>query len=255
MIKQTRDKKSAHRLLPLPEPYVFILLLTWTAGCLDAISFMRFRAFPANMTGNTVLIGISIGTAQMQSLLYSGTALLVYSLGVFIASIIIKGKRQQHPSTNPFSITMGIETFIILSIVLFQFFPQQFFPHTQNYSLLVIALSALAMGMQSAIARRFDVAGIATTYITGTITTIVMSAARQSYARLVPDEREIAPVAQDQHHLAIQGIAWLVYVIAAAFAAVTETHFPAIATVLPLISSILVLAGSLVKRPARSVDA
>ncbi|HTK06741.1 MAG TPA: YoaK family protein [Ktedonobacteraceae bacterium] len=255
MSKQTKDKKAARRLLQLPEQHIFILLLTWTAGCVDAISFMRFTVFPANMTGNTVLIGISLGTAQMQRLLYSGTALLVYSLGVFIASLIIKGEGQRHPSTQPFSITMGIETCLILSIVLLQFLPQQFFPHTQSYSLLVIALSALTMGMQSATAHRFGVAGIATTYITGTITTMVMGAAEQSYARLVPDEREIASVSQERHHLAIQGSTWLIYVSAAAFAAVTETHIPAIATVLPLISSILVVAGALVKRPASAIDA
>ena len=35
---------------------MFTLLLTWTAGCVDAINLMRFTVFPANMTGNTVLI-------------------------------------------------------------------------------------------------------------------------------------------------------------------------------------------------------
>jgi len=47
-------------------------------------------------------------------------------------------------------------------------------PRTAGHGLLgMIVLSGLAMGIQSAVARRLAVPGISTTYITGTITALV----------------------------------------------------------------------------------
>src|SRR3989454_10880597 len=39
-----------------------VLMLTWAAGSVDAISYLALdHVFTANMTGNTVLLGLAIG--------------------------------------------------------------------------------------------------------------------------------------------------------------------------------------------------
>src|SRR6202165_2043580 len=120
-INQTRNKKSTSG-PRLPGPYMFTLLLTWTAGCLDAISYIRFTVFPANITGNTVLIGIGIGTGQVEHILLSGVALLAYCLGVFLAAIVIKREEKQYPWTGRFLATLIIEKLALLSFAFFLLF-------------------------------------------------------------------------------------------------------------------------------------
>jgi len=242
-INQTRNKKSTSG-PHLPGPYMFTLLLTWTAGCLDAISFIRFTVFPANMTGNTVLIGIGIGTGQVEHLLLSGVALLAYCLGVFLAAVVIKRDEKQYPWTGRFLATLIIETLALLSFAFLLLFPGPV-TNTGSRVVLLIALSSLAMGMQSVNARHFGVAGISTTYITGTITSTIIGITHWFRSIFMQNESKNEQKKQnqekDQQQIGFQSGVWLVYVIAAALAAVTETRLPAVAVFLPLVSSILVL--------------
>jgi uncharacterized membrane protein YoaK (UPF0700 family) len=44
---------------------ILLLVLTWAAGSVDAISFLALgRVFTANMTGNTVLLGLHLAQEQ-----------------------------------------------------------------------------------------------------------------------------------------------------------------------------------------------
>jgi uncharacterized membrane protein YoaK (UPF0700 family) len=38
-----------------------VLLFTWAAGAVDALMYLSAHVFTANMTGNTVLLGLSLG--------------------------------------------------------------------------------------------------------------------------------------------------------------------------------------------------
>lgn len=45
-----------------------LLVLTWAAGCVDAISYLGLnRVFTAMMTGNTVLLGLALGQGEIQA--------------------------------------------------------------------------------------------------------------------------------------------------------------------------------------------
>src|SRR5215475_12485746 len=60
-----------------------VLLLAFTAGCVDAISYLGLaHVFTANMTGNTVLLGLSTAQAQWPAALRSAAALAGYLVGV-----------------------------------------------------------------------------------------------------------------------------------------------------------------------------
>ncbi len=52
-----------------------VLLFTWAAGAVDALTYLSAHVFTANMTGNTVLLGLSIGKASGADALRSSAAL------------------------------------------------------------------------------------------------------------------------------------------------------------------------------------
>src|SRR6185312_10253731 len=59
-----------------------LLLLTVVSACMDAISYLGLgRVFPANMTGNTVLLGIGMATGDAGAAARSATALGAFVLG------------------------------------------------------------------------------------------------------------------------------------------------------------------------------
>jgi uncharacterized membrane protein YoaK (UPF0700 family) len=58
-----------------------------TAGCVDALSYLKLgHVFTANMTGNTVLLGIALGQWHGLAALRAALALLGFGVGVAIAT-------------------------------------------------------------------------------------------------------------------------------------------------------------------------
>ena len=88
---------------------------------------------------------------------------------------------------------------------------------------VLIGLSALAMGIQSAAGRRLEVSGITTTYITGTLTNLIarlVDQARGAPAPQVTPERAAAPTTPNAGLLAAT---WVIYIGGAAVAALATS--------------------------------
>jgi uncharacterized membrane protein YoaK (UPF0700 family) len=85
-----------------------------------------------------------------------------------------------------------------------------------------VALASLAMGIQSAAARRLDVFGLATTFMTGTITSLVSLIARHG----------IGPTAMG-HGKRLLATAWAVYVLGAMAAGGAMQIVPGLALLPP----------------------
>jgi uncharacterized membrane protein YoaK (UPF0700 family) len=149
-----------------------LLLLACAAGAIDAISYLGLgRVFTANMTGNTVLLGLAFGEANYQEALRASLALVGFFGGAaFGVWVVEKG-----PSAGlwPRSVTVALSLEWGLLLV---FAAGWLYVGGEAATFAtrgpLIALSALAMGVQSAAARRLEVSGVATTYITGTVTTL-----------------------------------------------------------------------------------
>jgi uncharacterized membrane protein YoaK (UPF0700 family) len=113
---------------------------------------------------------------------------------------------------------------------------------------VLIMLSALAMGVQSAAVRRFDVSGIATTYLRGTLTTCVARFVEWVYhlgtpAATPPRGAEGYPgqPLQSAHSAALLAAVWLVYLGGAGGAAAAPLLGPVLAMVVPLALLLIVL--------------
>jgi uncharacterized membrane protein YoaK (UPF0700 family) len=147
-----------------------LLLLACAAGAVDAVSYMELgRVFTANMTGNTVLLGLALVQAESAAAVRAALALVGFLVGSALGAWIVD--RGQGGGAWPPTVTvaLGLEwLLLIVFAVSWQFASSIVAPPDAEATLVM--LSALAMGMQSAAARRLEVSGIATTYITGTLT-------------------------------------------------------------------------------------
>ena len=63
--------------------------LSLAAGCVDAVGYLGLgQVFVANMTGNTVLLGLAIGQVGGRGVLHAGTALAGFVLGSVSDSVV-----------------------------------------------------------------------------------------------------------------------------------------------------------------------
>lgn len=61
---------------------VILLLLTSVAGSIDVIGYLKLgEVFTANMTGNTVLLGIALGRGKSEAAIRSFIALIGFVTG------------------------------------------------------------------------------------------------------------------------------------------------------------------------------
>src|SRR6266851_9068882 len=73
-----------------------LLVLTWAAGSVDAISYLGLgHVFTAMMTGNTVLLGLAIGQGEILAVLRSVLALAGFVAGAGIGAMVVEQDETQ----------------------------------------------------------------------------------------------------------------------------------------------------------------
>jgi uncharacterized membrane protein YoaK (UPF0700 family) len=151
----------------------FLLIgLTFAAGCVDAISYLALgRVFTANMTGNILLLGLAVAQSMGAQTQRSVVALVAFAAGVAIAANV--GRARGHQDVWPVRVTLALAVEGVL-LIGFAAAWWSFQGRPAAVGVLgLVALCGLAMGMQSMIARQLAVRGVSTTFVTGTLTTLV----------------------------------------------------------------------------------
>jgi uncharacterized membrane protein YoaK (UPF0700 family) len=146
-----------------------LLLLTFTTGLVDAVSFIGIgRVFTANMTGNVALLGFGLaGGAQLPVLapLVSLAGFLAGAGGGGALAGRLGTRRKKHIGA-----ALAIEVILIASATMLAALVKI---HVGAASgLAVIVLLALAMGVRNATMRRVGVVDLTTTVLTGTLTNL-----------------------------------------------------------------------------------
>ncbi|HUK72441.1 MAG TPA: YoaK family protein [Streptosporangiaceae bacterium] len=206
------------------------VVLTAVAGAVDALSFTSLgRVFTANMTGNIVLLGIAAGQGLGAESWRSGIAFASFTAG------LLAGYQLAHPAAP---VARCMRTNVRIAFALELLIVTAFFAlwlaaagHPAGSTLLVlICLSAVAMGIQSATATRLTVTGVATTYVTGTLTSLMGS---------------LAAAGRPPRHAMSQAAALLALGTGAVLAIVVRRLDPAIAALVPLaiLATALVMAA------------
>ncbi len=204
-----------------------IIGLSFAGGAVDAGTYLGLgRVFPANMTGNTVLLAIAVARGTGTEAARSGLALGTYCVGVAVGTLILRDRdRDRWPAGA--AATLALEAVTLAALLV----GWEAFGLAPRYGL--IAAAAAAMGAQSAAVRVSHVGGVTTTYVTGTLTTFV--ARMVTVLKRAPDDAPPSP--------ARPGESWLVYGLGALAGAFAQTAWDAGVMAIPLV---LVSASTLV---------
>jgi uncharacterized membrane protein YoaK (UPF0700 family) len=232
-----------------------LLLLTLAAASVDAISYLGLgHVFTAMMTGNTVLLGLALAQGEVLAALRSILALIGFAIGVFVGAIIVE--RESYPAEWPAAVTAALAfEAIILAIFAANFTLLESLRGGMIY--LLIILSALAMGVQSAAVRRLGVPGIATTYITGTLTSLMVDllswlrsiAARLPVSKTV-ERSEVKRIPWDQRVGILAGVVTL-YCLGALIGGVLQVYSAPLAPLFPLGAVMLVVVNAVMRQQHR----
>jgi uncharacterized membrane protein YoaK (UPF0700 family) len=219
-----------------------LLLLACAAGAADAVSYMELgRVFTANMTGNTVLLGLALVEAERQATIRAALALVGFLVGGALGAWIVE--RGASGSIWPPAVTraLALEWIILIVFAVDWLYVSPDAPSPLATGSLIV-LSALAMGVQSTAARRLDVSGVATTYITGTLTNLVAWLVAWG-VHANPGRHPVQPTRPAQAVVLLAAV-WLVYLGGAAVAAAATILDRALAVVVPIAVVMIVIVTS-----------
>ncbi len=151
---------------PLP---ALLLLLTFGTGLIDAISILGLgRVFVANMTGNVVFIGFALAGAPGYSLWGSLVALAGFLVGASVGGVVISRFSAHRGKLLRNALVVQLALFVaalIVSLTAGGRLPI-------GDQLAIVAVGAIALGIQNAIVRHLGVPDMTTTVLTMTLTGI-----------------------------------------------------------------------------------
>jgi uncharacterized membrane protein YoaK (UPF0700 family) len=201
---------------------------------------------------------MALGQAESQAVARSSLALMGFLAGAFLGAWV--SSRRQHSGVWPPAVTVTLVVEAALLVALAVVWHQaDGLGFNQVTEAVLILLSALAMGIQSAVGRRLNISGIATTYITGTLTSLMarltaeMRGASASEAN--PDRSgSTAEAAREAPRVGLLAATWVIYIGGAAAAATMIALLePLLALALPvaLLAVVILTAVSYFRRQAR----
>ena len=151
-----------------------VVVLAVTSGGADALGFLALgNAFTSVMTGNMVLFGVA--TAHRDS---GAMALTAVAIGAFVAGAALGSRIARSPVAGDPVWPVAVTRALAVELALFAAVGAAWWVLGSNPPeaafLPLLALSAAALGLQSSAIQRFGVSGLSTTYLTGTLTTVVI---------------------------------------------------------------------------------
>jgi uncharacterized membrane protein YoaK (UPF0700 family) len=213
-----------------------VLLLSCAAGAVDAASYVGLgHVFAANMTGNTVHLGMAVGHASPIDIGHSGSALLGFLLGVAAGAGIVERDDSSAPWPRAVSVALLCEIVLLaLTAAIWGAVGTKRAPSTDG---LLLTLG-VAMGVQSVTVRRLRIPGVASTYLTGTLTSLIAGLVRRASGR-----QAFAPEAPTHGSLLMAAV-WLIYAGGAVITTVAAPRGGPWALALPMGLIAVVLAAA-----------
>ena len=146
-----------------------LLAMTAVSGIVDAVCFIALgRVFTANMTGNVVFLGFAIGGVPGLSIWRSLLALVFFMSGALLGGWITKAMNPEDPGSTPVH-ALVIETVLLFSASVVSMGLRAPYEDHKFKIALVIALTAVVMGLRNAVVRKLGVPDLTTTVLTLTI--------------------------------------------------------------------------------------
>jgi uncharacterized membrane protein YoaK (UPF0700 family) len=179
------NRPSAHRLSRRRPHRVrddLLAVLAVAAGSVDALTWLALgKVFSAFMTGNVVFIAVGLSSHDSALALHAAVALVSFGAGAWATSAAMP---QQHPGVLwPARVTSGLLACAAVQIAFWGVW-LAVGGHPGSTLLVLLAISAFAMGIQTATAVALGVHAVFTTAATATWTVLVGDAAHWSMTRI-----------------------------------------------------------------------
>jgi uncharacterized membrane protein YoaK (UPF0700 family) len=151
-----------------------VVVLALTSGATDAIGFLALgSAFTSVMTGNMVLLGVGAADRDLALVLSCTVAILSFVLGAAIGARVA-GNPTKGDALWPKPVTVAMYVELVLLLIFAACWWAVGGTPDDSWLLPMLGLNAAALGLQSSAIQRFGVSGLSTTYLTGTLTTVVI---------------------------------------------------------------------------------
>ena len=155
-----------------------VMLLTAAAGATNVLSLTALGGVPASiMTANLVIAGLSITRREGALGWHACVALAGFAVAVFLTSRLIRAgtkdldETKRPPWPRPAAIALAAETVPLAGLAVGWGVTGG--RPAGAVQLILCATGAFAMGIQSAAVRALEVAGLSSTFFTGTLTDTV----------------------------------------------------------------------------------
>jgi uncharacterized membrane protein YoaK (UPF0700 family) len=212
-----------------------LFALTVASGAVDAISFLALgKVFTAFMTGNLVFLGMGIarypGAPSIRAAL---VAMAGFALGIYLAELIatpdpvMNHDNQSAGVVWPAPVTHALAISLLPHLAFVVLWIATGGSRTGSVALGLLAIWAVAMGMQSAAIRRLEVGGVFTTAATATFIFLFGGFARR-------------PLSSEERRR-LSGVL-ISLVVGAAAGARLLIDAPTYAPLLPLVITVVVVA-------------
>jgi len=156
-------------------PYAQAGLLTVVAGIADSVGYITMGGiFAANMTGNTVLAGISLAEGHYVTAARRAAPLLAFFLGALLARLLL---RLRHKPAVP----LLIEAALIAAV--------GFLPISTEPAILIVAL---AMGLQASALTQFGGVAVSTVVVTSTLARVADATLDRAWPAAKPAQPPVA---------------------------------------------------------------
>lgn len=220
-----------------------LFLLAIAAGSADAWSYIGLgHAFVANMTGNTVLVGLAAFLPR--DFLHPAIALGCYAVAAFLAAALTRKPLMHELWPRRTSWTLLIEATLLIAaeIEWARLRWQRDLP--SHWTNILLGVVAFAIGLQSGAMVQLSIPGVVTTYITGTWTTLMTGA-----ARLFTGKQPLGHAKLDfEERLLMQAGIILVYCLSAVASGWVFKNHPVAAGGLPAVSVAAVAVYGLLRK-------
>ena len=166
-----------------------VTLLALHSGMTDAIGFVALGgAFTSVMTGNMVLIGVGASQPDAGLAVRAGAAVVAFAGGCGIGARVAAhrtGARSRSvagsasdaaagPQVWPHGVTRALTVQLVLTAVFAAGWWLTGSGRGEGVQLGLLIVNAACLGLQSSAVQRFGVPGLSTTYLTGTLTSLVV---------------------------------------------------------------------------------
>ena len=157
-------------------------MMSFASGCMDIISYRELgQVFTSAMTGNAALLGLDLGQGNISATARNLAAFVGFLIGLTLGAALLRcNGRTPGRRLAATSILLIEEALLVLFVALWHFGAG---PSSDGMLYGLILLSAIAMGAQSVAAHNIGVAGVTTTYFTGTLTSIVVGLVGRGHPR------------------------------------------------------------------------